>query len=93
LPRSAHRVHDRGARRDRAAAQIIAIGEAARDDDEIGAARQRVSACQTIAGSRPENSSSARAMSRSRLMPGKTMTADFIGAAQHGADHPLTSMR
>src|SRR5579862_3053847 len=37
-----------------------------------------VSACQTIAGARPEMSVSARAMSRSRLMPGKTRTADFI---------------
>src|SRR6476660_2873567 len=37
-----------------------------------------VSACQTIAGARPETSRSARAMSRSRLIPGKTTTADFI---------------
>ena len=41
----------------------------------------RVSACQTIAGSWPEISFSVRAMSRSRLMPGKTRTADFIGAS------------
>src|SRR6185312_3984026 len=36
-------------------------------------------------GSWPEMSFSARAMSRSRLMPGKTRTADFIGvgSAQH----------
>src|SRR3954452_18860792 len=34
-----------------------------------------VSACQTIPGSLPEISLSARAMSRSRLMPGKTRTA------------------
>ncbi len=37
----AHRVHDRRARRDRAAAQIIAIGEAAGHHDEIGSLRQR----------------------------------------------------
>src|SRR3954451_21294771 len=37
-----------------------------------------VSACQSMAGSRPETSRSVRAMSRSRLMPGKTTTADFI---------------
>src|SRR3974390_3190722 len=37
-----------------------------------------VSACQTIAGSRPDTSRSVRAMSRSRLMPGKTRTAAFI---------------
>src|SRR5205807_3569539 len=37
-----------------------------------------VSACQTIAGSWPEIRRSARAMSRSRLMPGKTRMADFI---------------
>src|SRR6202035_5333543 len=36
------------------------------------------SACQTIAGARPDTSLRARAMSRSRLMPGKTITADFI---------------
>jgi hypothetical protein len=33
----AHRVHHRGARRDRAAAQIIAIGKPAGHDHEIGA--------------------------------------------------------
>src|ERR1700761_4579791 len=38
------------------------------------------SACQTIAGSRPETCASARAMSRSRLMPGNTSTADFMAA-------------
>src|SRR6185437_14519505 len=37
-----------------------------------------VSACQTIAVSWPDASFSARAMSRSRLIPGKTRTADFI---------------
>jgi hypothetical protein len=31
-----------------------------------------------MAGARPEISVSARAMSRSRLMPGKTSTADLI---------------
>src|SRR5215469_17844822 len=41
-----------------------------------------LSACHTIAGSRPEISRSARAMSRSRLMPGKTTTADFIAASK-----------
>src|SRR6516165_5923054 len=39
-----------------------------------------VSACHTIVGARPETSRSARAMSRSRLIPGKTSTADFIVA-------------
>src|SRR6516165_905163 len=39
-----------------------------------------VSACHTIAGARPETRRSARAMSRSRLIPGKTSTADFIDA-------------
>src|SRR5205823_2530365 len=37
-----------------------------------------VSACQTMLGSVPETSFSVRAMSRSRLMPGKTTTADFM---------------
>src|SRR5436190_19931082 len=38
------------------------------------------SACQTKLGSVPDTSFSVRAMSRSRLMPGKTTTADFIGS-------------
>src|ERR1700733_9673655 len=37
-----------------------------------------VSACQTSPGSRPEMRRSARAISRSRLIPGKCSTADFI---------------
>src|SRR4029079_6981561 len=37
-----------------------------------------VSACHTMAGSRPDTSLSVRAMSRSRLIPGKTTTAAFI---------------
>src|SRR3954447_15792093 len=37
-----------------------------------------VSAGQSIAGSCPETSLSVRAMSRSRLMPGKTTMADFM---------------
>ena len=36
----ADRLHDRGARGDRAAAQIVAVGEAARQDDEIRPRRQ-----------------------------------------------------
>ena len=36
----ADRIHDRRARRDRAAAQIIAVGEPARDHDEVGAGGQ-----------------------------------------------------
>ena len=38
--KATHRVHDRRAGGDRAAAQIIAVGKAAGDDDEIGAGRQ-----------------------------------------------------
>ena len=34
------RLHDRGARGDRAAAQIVAVGESARQDDEIHPRRQ-----------------------------------------------------
>ncbi len=37
----AHRVHDRRSRRDCATAQVIAIGEAAGHDHEIGTVRQR----------------------------------------------------
>src|SRR5690348_5263878 len=42
-----------------------------------------VSACHTIAGARPDTSLSVRAMSRSRLMPGKTRTAAFIASPNH----------
>src|SRR5262249_14880247 len=37
-----HRVHDWRTGRDRAAAQIVAIGEAARNHHQVGAGRQRV---------------------------------------------------
>src|ERR1700742_982272 len=43
-------------------------------------AGRAVSVCQTIAGSLPDTSRSVRAMSRSRLMPGKTRTAALISA-------------
>src|SRR5689334_12733057 len=44
-----------------------------------------VSACHTMLGSVPETSLSVRAISRSRLMPGKTTTAAFMagGSSQH----------
>src|SRR5579871_2779133 len=45
------------------------------------------SACQTMAGSRPPTWASARAMSRSRLMPGKTKTADFMAAIPRSPGH------
>src|SRR6185312_6078490 len=45
----------------------------------VPAGRSR-SACHTIAGSRPEMRRSVRAMSRSRLMPGKTTMAAFMAA-------------
>src|ERR1700733_4115470 len=41
LRKGAHRVHDRGARRDCSAAQIVAIREAAWNNGEIGPGRQR----------------------------------------------------
>src|SRR5579885_1905572 len=44
------------------------------------------SACQTIAGSCPEVSRNARAMSRSRLMPGKTSTADFMALRSRSSE-------
>src|ERR1700733_12880731 len=50
------------------------------------------SACQTIAGSRPEMSRSARAMSRSRLMPGKTSTADFIAGPRGCGSRPSSAL-
>src|SRR3954452_10566795 len=45
-----------------------------------------VSACQTIAASWPDASLSARAISRSRLIPGKTRTADFIDCSLEKLD-------
>src|SRR3954463_15930861 len=44
-----------------------------------------VSACQTMFGSAPDTSLSVRAISRSRLMPGKTMTADFMAKYVSGS--------
>ena len=43
-------------------------------------AGRSLSACQTVAGARPEIFSIAAIMSRSRFEPGKMMTADFMGA-------------
>src|SRR5215472_5661939 len=45
------------------------------------------SACQTIVGSRPEMCANVRAISRSRLMPGKTSTADFMAAIPCSPGH------
>ena len=73
-----HRVHDRRAGRDCAATQIVAVGKAARHHREIGTGGNAVSACHTMTGSRPDTRRNVRAMSRSRLMPGKTMTAAFM---------------
>jgi hypothetical protein len=80
----AHRVHHRRAGGNRAAAQIVAIGKPAGHHDEVGPLGSAVSACQTIAASLPETSFSARAMSRSRLIPGKTRTADFMALPGFG---------
>ena len=65
-----HRIHDRRARRDRPAAQMLAVGQPPGTTTDRCPPASAPSACQTIAGSRPEMSFSARAMSRSRLIPG-----------------------
>src|SRR5687767_8950006 len=52
-----------------------------------------VSACQSIAGSRPDTSLSVRAMSRSRLMPGKTTTADFMAVIWNEQPRRASSFR
>src|SRR5258708_30071242 len=46
-----------------------------------------VSACHTMVGSVPETSLSVRAMSRSRLMPGKTTTAAFMAECSCSSQH------
>ena len=81
---AAHRVHDRRARRDGAAAQIIAIGKAAGNDDEIGAGRQ-------LAVGVPHHR---------RLAPGNELQrarhvalAIDAGKDDDGRFHPVTSMR
>jgi hypothetical protein len=74
----ANRIHDRRTRGNRPATQIIAVGETTRHHDQIRTFGKAVSACQTIELSCPDASLSARAMSRSRLIPGKTRTADFM---------------
>src|SRR6185437_2152652 len=56
-----------------------------------------VSLCQTMRGAWPEDCASAIAMSRSRLIPGKTMMADFIVFApaerQRRRSHASTETR
>src|SRR5690348_4196167 len=51
-----------------------------------------VSACQTMLGSVPDTSLSVRAISRSRLMPGKTTTADFMSGAVPGSSQHLDAV-
>src|SRR6266702_2278158 len=46
-----------------------------------------VSACHTMLGSVPDTSLSVRAMSRSRLMPGKTTTAAFMAGGSRSSQH------
>ena len=47
----AHRAHDRAEARDGARAQVVAVGEAARQDHRIGAVQVRVSSCHTSSAS------------------------------------------
>ena len=65
------RLHDRRAGRHRAGAEVVAVGEAAGNADEVDAVGQPVSRCQTISGLRPVTCSSATARSRSQLEPGR----------------------
>ena len=75
----AHRVHDPRPRGDRAAAQIIAIGEAAGQHDEIGSRRQSVIVVPDDFGGAAARRRKARDESSSRLEPGNRSTAAFSG--------------
>ena len=78
------RAHDRRARGDGPGAQIVAIGEAAGEDDEIDRREARCRHARRPPASGRMIFSSAASMSRSRLEPGKTTTADFTGARAEG---------
>ena len=67
--------HDRADLRDGAAAQVVAVAEAAGDRDEVGAGRAATCrVCQTVVTSAPA-SWSVRIISASAFSPGKTTTA------------------
>ena len=68
-----HRAHDRGLRGHGAAAQVVAEAEAAGDDDQVDAGQVGVLVPEHFRRLAPKEASSAMAMSRSRLMPGKMM--------------------
>ena len=77
---AADRPHDRRARRDRAAAQIVAIGEAAGQHDEIDAARQFAFGVPDDRGLVPARlPQSARGVAFA-IEPGKRMTAARIAS-------------
>jgi hypothetical protein len=64
--------HDRGEPGDRPAAQVVAVGEAAGQDDRVDPCRS-ASACHSATGS-PPAIRTARAASRSSSDPGKVTT-------------------
>ena len=70
--------HHRRLRRHGAAAQIVAVGEAARHARSGRSSRSRRRRARPSAACRPVTSSIACATSPSRLEPGKTRTAAFI---------------
>ena len=80
----AHRVHDRRPRRDGAAAQIIAVGKAARNDDEVGAGRQ-------LAVGMPNHRRLAAGYQLERAR--HVALAIDAGKDDDGGFHPVTSMR
>ena len=84
---SPHGGHHGRTRRYGAAAEVVAVGEAARQHREIGAGGQNSSRCARRARrlDAPEARRSARATSRSRLTPGKTMIGRLHASAPPAA--------
>ena len=80
LGMGADRVHDTRARRDRAAAQVVAVGKAAGQHDEVGPLGQRALVVPDDRRARRRSpAASARATSPSRLEPGNRTTAARSG--------------
>ena len=71
-----HGLHDRREARDRADAQVVAVGEAARHDDRLDAVQVR-SPCHSNWALAPGTRSQARTASTSSHEPGKRMTPNF----------------
>ena len=75
-----HVAHDGRVRGHGAAAQVVAVGEAAGQHDQVGGGHRGVAVPDHARRARRSRLSRATLMSRSQLEPGKTTTAGFHGA-------------